>query len=269
MPNENRKNTAPNNLCWITGASSGIGLSLTKVLAEQGHRVIASARDESLLNELGKSNPNIIPLPCDITNKASVDSAVNYMRDKFLRPDRIILNAGTCEYLNFPAPQWEEARRVMEVNYFGTINCLESALPLLRASHSQPHIVVVASQVTFSPFPRAEAYGASKAALQYFFSSLRIDLAEENIDITIVNPGFIDTPLTRLNDFKMPFLMDADSAATKIVEGLKKRPREITFPRRLKWLLMLSKIMPVTWEKLLAKNNADKPNLQIQNGVNE
>lgn len=261
MPNESKNTAVPNNLTWITGASSGIGLSLSIALAKQGHKIIASARDESVLIELSKSNPNIVPLPCDITDKESVLSAASYIRDNFSKLDRIILNAGTCEYLYFPDPNWVAIRRVMEVNYFGTMNCLESALPLLRASDSQPHIVVVASQVTFAPFPRAEAYGASKAALQYFFGSLRVDMAEENIDVTIVNPGFVDTPLTRLNDFKMPFLLDVESTAMRIVEGLKKRPREITFPRRLKWLLKLSKVMPVTWGKLISKNTSNKNSL--------
>jgi short-subunit dehydrogenase len=269
MQNENKNIAVPNNLTWITGASSGIGLSLTLALANQGHKIIASARDESLLIDLSKSNPNIVPLPCDITDKVSVLSAASYIRKNFLKLDRIILNAGTCEYLDFPDPQWDAIRRVMEVNYFGTINCLESALPLLRASDSQPHVVVVASQVTFAPFPRAEAYGASKAALQYFFSSLQVDMAKENIDVTIVNPGFVDTPLTRLNDFKMPFLLDAEIAAMRIVEGLKKRPREITFPRRLKWLLKLSKVMPVTWGKLISKNASDKNSLPTKKGFNK
>ena len=89
-------------------------------------------------------------------------------------------------------------------------------------------------------------------------------MADENIDITIVNPGFVDTPLTRLNSFKMPFLMDADSAATRIVNRLEKRPREIIFPRRLKWLLKLSKVMPVTWEKLVSNNEFNEPSMPVK-----
>ncbi len=116
------------------------------------------------------------------------------------------MNAGSCEYLDFPDPDWSAVRRVMEVNFFGTVNCVEFVLPLLRAGHGRrPHLVVVASQVTAAPFPRAEAYGASKAALQYFCDSLRLDLAHEQIDVSVINPGFVDTPLTRKNDFEMPF----------------------------------------------------------------
>jgi len=111
---------------------------------------------------------------------------------------------------------------------------------------------VVASQATAAPFPRAEAYGASKAALQYFFDSLRLDLASENIDVCVVNPGFVDTPLTRRNDFDMPFLMDADKAAGLIVDKLQSRPRQFSFPLRLSLLLGLARLLPSAWQKLVA-----------------
>ena len=160
--------------------------------------------------------------------------------------------------VDFPEPDWPAIRRVMEVNYFGTVNCLETALPLLRESKNErPHIVVVASQVTNAPFPKAEAYGASKAALQYFCSSLRIDLAPENIDVTVVNPGFVDTPLTRQNDFDMPFLMDVDEATRRIIGNLGSRPRNYSFPKRLRALLFLSRLMPRIWQKMVSDNHQD------------
>jgi short-subunit dehydrogenase len=174
---------------------------------------------------------------------------------KFGCIDQVILNAGNCEYLEFPDPDWSAIRRVMEVNYFGTINCLQVALPLLRQSTvARPHIVAVASQVTNAPFAKAEAYGASKAALQYFFSSLCIDLAPENIDVSVVNPGFVDTPLTRKNDFDMPFLMDVDDAAQRIIKQIESRPRSYSFPKRLRALLLISRLMPGTWQKMVSRD---------------
>ena len=141
----------------------------------------------------------------------------------------------------------------MEINFHAAVGCIEAALPLLRAPGSaRPHLVAVASQVTAAPLPRAEAYGASKAALQYFCDSLRIDLAADGIDVTVVNPGFVDTPLTRKNDFPMPFLMDADRAARLIVRGLVARPLRLDFPRRLKFLLGLSRWLPGLWCKWFA-----------------
>ena len=241
---------------WVTGASSGLGRSLALTLAAQGHRVIASARNEESLVSLEKLNASIIALPCDITDENSLQSAQAKISTNFASLDQVILNAGNCEYLEFPEPDWSAVRRVMEVNYFGSINCLQVALPLLRKSAvDRPHIIVVASQVTNAPFAKAEAYGASKAALQYFFNSLRIDLAPENIDVSVVNPGFVDTPLTRKNDFEMPFLMNVDDAAQRIIKQIESRPRIYSFPRRLKALLLTSKLMPGLWQKMVSSNN--------------
>jgi short-subunit dehydrogenase len=239
---------------WITGASSGLGRSLALLLADQGHQVIASARDEKSLQDLQALNSNIYAMPCDMIDGSSLATLESKLAKQFPAIDQIILNAGNCEYLDFPEPDWPAIRRVMEVNYFGTINCLKVALPLLRNSHkSRAHIVAIASLVTSAPFPRSEAYGASKAALQYFFDSLRIDLASENIDITVVNPGFVDTPLTRKNNFDMPFLMNVDQAAKRIIDNIQTRPRVYSFPKRLQGLLLVSKLLPNIWKKMVTK----------------
>lgn len=252
---------------WITGASSGLGRSLALKLAEQGNQVIASARSQQALDELAVQNSNIVALPCDITDASSLESLRGWIADESPHLDQVILNAGNCEYLDFPNPDWEAVRRVMEVNFFGTVNCVQMALPLLRKSNSgRAHIVAVASQVTAAPFPRAEAYGASKAAMQYFFDSLRIDLAAEDIDVTVVNPGFVDTPLTRKNDFDMPFLMDVEQAASRIVKNIETRPMRYSFPLRLSALLSLSKIMPRRWQKMVASGN-DYSNTESNQGA--
>ncbi len=242
---------------WVTGASSGLGRNLVLALAKQGHQVIASARDEKALQDLQALNPNITAMPCDMVDESSLAALKSKMAKQFPAIDQIILNAGTCEYLDFPEPDWLAIRRVMEVNYFGTINCLKVALPLLRSSHaSRPHIVAIASLVTNAPFPRSEAYGASKAALQYFFDSLRHDLATDNIDVTVVNPGFIDTPLTRKNNFDMPFLMDVDQAANRIIKNIASRPRVYSFPKRLQGLLLISKLLPSVWQKMVSQKGS-------------
>ncbi len=241
----------------MTGASSGLGRGLALELASQGHVVIASARNEEALRELEKAAQSIVALPCDITDEADLDEAQARMLEKFKGLDQVILNAGTCEYLDFPTPDWPAIRRVMEVNYFGAVNCLRVALPLLRRSPGKrPHVVAIASQVTNAPFPRAEAYGASKAALQYFLRSLRIDLAREKIDVSVINPGFVDTPLTRRNDFEMPFLMGVDDAARRIARKIESRPRSYSFPRRLQLVLLISRLMPRLWQKIVSKDVA-------------
>lgn len=241
---------------WVTGASSGLGRSMALQLARRGARVIATARNRRALEALAGESASIEPLACDISDATQVAELGERIGAITPRLDQAILNAGNCEYLDFPDPDWGAVRRVMEVNFFGTVNCVEAALPLLRASdRTRPHLVVVASQVTAAPFPRAEAYGASKAALRYFSDSLRIDLAAENIDVSVVNPGFVDTPLTRKNDFDMPFLMDVDEAARRILARLDSRPRQYSFPKRLSALLLLSKLAPSLWQKMVAADS--------------
>jgi NAD(P)-dependent dehydrogenase (short-subunit alcohol dehydrogenase family) len=238
---------------WVTGASSGLGRCLALQLANAGATVIASARNQRALDELAAEQQNIRPLRCDIADPADCEGLAERMAEITSHLDQAILNAGTCEYLDFPDPDWDAVRRVMEVNFFGTVNCVRIALPLLRRSRDgRAHLVVVASQVTAAPFPRAEAYGASKAALQYFFDSLRIDLAGERIDVSVVNPGFVDTPLTRRNDFAMPFLMKAERAAELIINRLKARPRRYGFPIRLSLLLGVSRLFPGLWQRLVS-----------------
>jgi len=241
---------------WVTGASSGLGRSIALQLANSGALVIASARNQQALDELAALDGNIRPLACDITDAAALVTLGEQISAISPGVDQAILNAGNCEYLEFPDPDWGAVRRVMEVNFFGSVNCIECVLPLLRASSTgRPHLVVVASQVTAAPFPRAEAYGASKAALQYFCDSLRLDLAPEKIDVSVVNPGFVDTPLTRRNDFEMPFLMDVDEAARRIITRLNSRPRHYSFPKRLSMLLGISKLAPALWQKAVATNS--------------
>ena len=238
---------------WVTGASSGLGRSLALQLAGRGALVIASARNEQALQELAAEHANIRPLCLDITDAEALASVSQRLLEISPHLDQAILNAGVCEYLDFPNPDWEAVTRVMQVNFFGSVNCVQVALPLLRQSpRARPGLVVVASQATAAPFPRAEAYGASKAALQYFCDSLRLDLASENIDVCVVNPGFVDTPLTRRNDFEMPFLMDVDRAASLIVDKLQSRPRQFSFPLRLSLLLGLARLLPSAWQKLVA-----------------
>lgn len=255
------------NTIWITGASSGLGRSLALTLAARGNQVIASARNHSELQKLVELDANIVAVPCDITDVAALQAAGKKILQVAPSLDQIILNAGNCEYLDFPRPDWVAVRRVMEINFFGTVNCVQLALPLLRQSaNGRPHIVAVASQVTAAPFPRAEAYGASKAALQYFFESLRHDLASEGIDVTVVNPGFVDTPLTRKNDFPMPFLMDVDKAAKPIVKNIEARPSSYSFPLRLSTMLYLSKLLPRFWQKMVAPKT-DYTNVESKRGA--
>ncbi len=236
---------------WLTGASTGIGRSLAIKLAAQGNTVIASARGQKALDELAATYDNIIPLAFDVSREDLIEQVQTQLLQHSGHLDRVILNAGTCEYLDIDTPDWNMMQRVMKVNYFGTINALAAAMPLLEAS-AKPHIIGVVSLATVVPFSRAEAYGSSKAALQYFFDSLRVDLVKKNIDVTVINPGFVKTPLTDKNDFSMPFLMSSEEAADRMANAIAKRPRQFDFPGRLKWMLKALGFIPAFWNKVVA-----------------
>lgn len=238
---------------WITGASSGIGKSMALLLAERGNQVVVSARTKDALEELVALSDNITALPFDVSDRDQVEKVTAKLFDLFPYIDRVILNAGSCEYLDANNLDWDMMRRVMDVNYFGSINTIEAAMPLLRAKPGGGgHIIGVVSMAAFVPFSRAEAYGSSKAALQYFLDSLRVDISSTGIDITVVNPGFVKTPLTDKNDFNMPFLVPVDVAAKRIVRAIACRPMQYDFPFRLKFMLKTLGFFPGVWKSIIA-----------------
>ena len=169
--------------------------------------------------------------------------------------DRVILNAGTCEYLEPGHFDPALVERVIRTNVLSVSHCMAAALPLLRAGH-RPHLVVMGSSVTWLALPRAGAYGASKAALRYLVESQRIDLACEGIAVTLVNPGFVDTPLTRRNDFPMPQLWSAQRAARHIAKRLPERPLEISFPWLFTLVLRLLGALPARFRLALGQRLA-------------
>lgn len=158
-----------------------------------------------------------------------------------------VLNAGTCEYLDIDEYDSSVIERNVVTNVVGTARSLDIALPALRRTvkkGKQATLVIVSSSAWWFPFGRAEGYGASKAALTYFAQALRADLAREGIEVVVVSPGFVKTPLTDQNDFPMPFLVSAEDAANRIMTGLQKGKREIAFPKRFTWSLKLLGALP-------------------------
>ena len=269
---------------WITGASSGIGLALAKAYSQQGHTVFISSRNVTRLhdiasqlmqsneNNLDVRNPTVIPVACDVCSEEDMNQAYLTIKSHTSYLDTVILNAGDCEYFSIQEPKWSMMKRMMDVNYFGAIRTLEAALPLLRekqnarqnspnASKENAHVVGISSLAINAPFPKAEAYGSSKAALRYFLDSLALDLHAENIDVTTVLPGFVKTPLTEKNDFSMPFLLDSDEAASRIINGLANHPGTFSFPKRLSYLLKLSHWFPNRWRKIVMQDTVSAQKL--------
>ncbi|WP_129140875.1 SDR family NAD(P)-dependent oxidoreductase [Modicisalibacter coralii] len=233
---------------WLTGASSGIGEALARRLLEQGHRVALSARRREPLAALADGQARALVLPCDISDRDSLRQAAQGIDEAFGGLDVLLHVAGTCEYLDARRFDLDLVERVIDVNLNGALRTIDAALPLLRRGRDKdagpPLLAAVSSAAAYLPLPRAEAYGASKAALSHFLESLRLDLADEGIDVSVIHPGFVATPLTERNDFPMPMRIDAVSAARAILDGLERRSRDIHFPKRFTALVKLAGILP-------------------------
>jgi short-subunit dehydrogenase len=240
---------------WLVGASSGIGLALARKLLAEGHRVAMSARRSGPLGELaaefaGRFPDQELVVPCDVTRTDDIGAAVRRIGQHFGGIDTLIYNAGTCEYLDNGAVDSALVERVMATNFFGMSRCIEAAMPLLRKGDAA-QIAAVSSSAAYLPLPRAEAYGASKAAMSYFLHSLRLDLAAKGISVNVICPGFVKTPLTDRNDFAMPSQISAEQAADAIIAGLRRNKKEIHFPRRFTSVLKLLAALPLGLQQKL------------------
>jgi len=256
-----------NKRIWITGASSGIGSELALQLADAGNKVVVSARGleklQSIVLKASGLSGSITALAYDVTKDDQTESITAQLKSMLGGLDILIICAGRCEYIDNAQLETDLFRRVYEVNVFGAVNATRAAMPLLQASASnispsradkgqsdKPQIVPVASLSAVTGLPRAEAYGSSKAAMIYLFNTLRLDL-QKRIDVTIVNPGFVETEMTKQNDFPMPFLMQPADAATRIIKGIERRKLTVNFPLRLWLSLKLPSLVPWLWYRWL------------------
>ena len=214
---------------WLTGASSGLGAALAQALLSSGARVALSARSVEPLRALAARYPDrALLLPGDLTRSQDVRQIGERIAQAWGALDTVILNAGTCEYVDARQFDTTIIEHVVRTNLLASSYCVEVALPLLRAGTS-PHLVGIASTVTYLALPRTEACGATRAGMRYLFDSLEAEWAPEGIDVTLVGPGFVDTVPSPPNAFHLPLDWPADSAARHILEKLAGRPREIAF----------------------------------------
>lgn len=247
---------------WITGAGSGIGRALTARLAADGHRVYVSGRHRDKLEDLAHGiGGDVVPLPCDVSNDREM--AILLAAHQVERIDTVIACAGICEYIDMPALNIGTIRRVVDTNFFGVVNTCIAALPLLKRGardrgRQKPHIIGIGSMSSYMGFPRAEAYGASKAAMSYFLSALRTD-SDGQVDITVVHPGFVSTPMTDANDFPMPFMVTAEQAARTILKKAERRPLTIAFPMRMHLLLRTLSWFPRFWYSVVVPRLSRNP----------
>lgn len=231
-------------IIWITGASSGIGYALATKLLADGDTVIATARHADKLQKLQEQYPDkLFIYSLDVTDEVAVNSFCGQVAQKFSYIDTMILNAGICEYIDWPNFDLKIIRRNMDTNFWGMANCIAHGLKLLHGS-AKPYVVGMTSSAAMVGLPRAEGYGSSKAAATYLLQCLQVELYSYNIDVSIVMPGFVKTELTAKNDFPMPFLLSVDKAAEIIINGMAKRKPKIKFPHRLIMILNILRFMP-------------------------
>ncbi len=239
---------------WIIGASTGIGKSLALKLINNGYIVIISARSMNLLEEMKQQyGDKLIPIQIDVTQKNTIDEAFDKICKIVPHIDLAILSAGSYIRDNpyqFDAQIYE---KTFALNVFGVVNCLEKIIPyMILQKYGQ--IGIISSVAGINGLPLAAAYGGSKAALINICESLAPALSKKNIDLSLINPGFVDTPLTSKNDFAMPFIISSEESANIIFNGLQKRKFEIIFPFKMAFLIKFIKILPYKIKFLLSSN---------------
>ncbi len=228
---------------WITGASSGIGRELALQLARRGASVAVSARDGEKLGALAEAHPGISAFPLDVSDAEATRAAARQITRSIGPIDLALLNAGVWKPMGASDFDAGFVNRATQINLGGVVNGLDAVLPDMLA-RKQGHIAITASVAGYRGLPRSAAYAPSKAALISLAEGLRTELSRKGIAITVINPGFVDTPMTAVNDFPMPFLMPVGDAAQRILTGLMRRKFEIAFPWQLAGVLKLARVMP-------------------------
>ena len=232
---------------FLTGASSGIGAALAVALSDKGAILGLVARRKELLDDLADRCELFCTarvFVCDVTDPEALKAAADVFRDEFGHIDIMIANAGmggndTLTRAYDPA----SVKRLIDINLLGAVNSIHAVIqPMIE--HGSGQLVAISSLAGFRGLPKSAAYSASKAAMTAFFESVRLDNARHNIDVTIIHPGFIKTPLTSGRSNKMPFLMELDDAIPHFVRAIENKKKFAAFPWQLAWVVKLAKIMP-------------------------
>ena len=241
-------------IIWITGASSGIGKALAIKFAEKGWTVVASARRESLLEDLNKINQNIYSFPLDVTEIENCKLVANKIIEKFGGIDICVFGTGMHDPKSEKRFNLNKIREIMEVNYFGTMNSINSIYEYF-SEKKNGQISIISSVAGYRGLPAAGAYCASKAALTSYAESLNFDMQMKNVKVSLISPGFIKTPMTDQNDFPMPMIKSPEFAANEIFKGLtEKKSFEIHFPKAFTYFLKFLQILPSSiYFKLVSK----------------
>lgn len=224
---------------WIVGASSGIGAALARELLARGARVAASARNARALADLHPA----LALPLDVRDGKALAEATACVQREFQGLDLVVYCAGTYAPQRATGFDLDAALEHDEINYRGALRLLATVLPCLLEQRGG-HLSLVSSVAGWRGLPQALAYGPTKAALINLAQVLYLDLHPLGIGVSVVNPGFVDTPLTARNEFAMPALLQPPQAAAAMLRGWERGDFDIHFPRRFTRWLRLLRLLP-------------------------
>ncbi len=243
-----------NQVAIITGASSGIGWALAKELARQGAKVglVARRRDnlEKLQGEIRAAGGQAALAAADVAQRGPTVEAIRSLIEQFGQVDLLVANAGVGAPTALEPLNTSDIEKMFQVNTFGTVYAIEAVLPAMLARGSG-HLAAVSSAAAYKGLPGESGYCASKAAVNVFMEGLRIHLRDRGIHVTTICPGFVRTPMTEVNKFKMPWLMGPDEAARRITRALARKKKEYTFPWQMAVLMKVTRWLP-DW--LVARN---------------
>ncbi|MBT4921646.1 MAG: SDR family NAD(P)-dependent oxidoreductase [Rickettsiales bacterium] len=234
----------PSNII-ITGASSGIGKALAIKYSQNCHNLLIVGRNEDRLNlarNLCNLKCNVQISATDVTNFQKIKNTI-YQFDKQYPIDLIIANAGISAGSGNAGENIDQLKKIYDTNIYGVINCIYPAIEKMTKRQSG-QIAIMSSMSAFTPIPTAPAYSSSKQCVSFIGHALRHSLVKHNIKLSVIYPGFVETPMTDKNKFIMPFIMKPEIAVDKIITGLQKNKAKIIFPKIFYLMTLALNIMP-------------------------
>jgi len=241
-------------ICWVIGASSGIGAALANELVKRGAIVAISARRQDQLDQV--SSGRMLVLPADITDLSALELAAEQVLEKLGPIDIAVISAGYWKQMSGKNWNTQTFNDHVQVNLIGTSNAISVVLPEMLKRRSGL-IAGISSVAGYRGLPGSEAYGATKAAQINLFEALRISVAPSNVHVTTICPGFVRTELTANNAFPMPFIIDADKAGRAICDGFEQNRLVIVFPKQMAILMKMAQFVPARlWATLMTRNKS-------------
>jgi len=229
---------------WIVGASSGIGADLARELSNEGATLVLSARSKEKLIALQKElGDHHVVVPFDVSKVDETLKAVHRIKEKLPRLDSAISLAAIFDPGALKDTTNETVQKIIDINLNGMFYFVNSVLPMMHEQQSG-QIVLCGSVAGYRGLPNGQPYSATKAAVINLAESLRAEEQGNNIDVKVINPGFVKTPMTDKNDFEMPFIITTKTAAKEIVKGLRKGAFEIHFPKKFTYIMKAIRILP-------------------------